>query len=162
MSPTPWYIFTNVFAIVVYLLCTLAVGLASGVVVWALRRIDKTVAPAMASLVAMEKPLAKMVETLDAVSAASSELKELKDGDLRIMQQQVKSITELRMVVEEFHAALFAEKPEPRRPRRAPPTGTDEQAEILAEKRGEEARRNGEVANIADLLENRAKHGGVV
>jgi len=62
LSPTPWYIATNVLAIVVFLFCTLAVAVASAVVIWSLRRIDKTLAPAMASLVAMDKPLAALAE----------------------------------------------------------------------------------------------------
>ena len=159
MNPNPWGIAVNVFAIVIYLFCTLAIGVASVALLWSLRNIDRTLAPAMAALVGIEKPLVKMVETLDGVSAVASELKELKEGDLRIIQAQVKSVGELRLAIEEFHGALFAPAPEKAQRRRGA-SGVDEQAEIVAEQRA--AEKNGNQPDLAEFLEQRGKHGGVV
>ena len=161
MNPNAWSIFVNVLAIVILLICTLTLALASAVTVWSLRRIDKSLAPGMAAMVAMEKPLAKMVETLENVSEAASELKDLQEGNMRVVGALVKSANEFRATVEEFHAAVFA-GPETVRRRRPGPTGVDEQDEIEREKRTAEGNGNRTAGELAELLEQRGKHGGVV
>lgn len=161
MSPSPWFIAVNVLAIIVFMLCTFVVALCTGVVVWTLRRLDAVLAPAMGAVVAVVKPLSELAENLENVATVASELKDLQEGDVNAIRAQVKAVNELRATIEEFEQLLVPAEtsPSPARRRRGA-GGTDEQAEMAAERR--KAERQATTSVDAEFLEERAKHGGVV
>jgi hypothetical protein len=145
---------------VVVILCTLvlvALFCVGGLLlwqVWALVKINRIISESVAALVDPVKQLPAATANLIKVS---TELKEFQEGEVRLMRQHIKAVTDLTGTVEEFEGMLVrppsAGSPTPRVRRSASVAPATEGDEMEMEQRRKESTTLGGV-DVKDFGKN--------
>ena len=148
-----WYPVVQIFAIVAYLASVLILAVIAAGTCWISWRATRSLVSIADSLSKSVDSVINLPEMVARVEKVMTEVRDLQEGEIRVIRSTEKAIRDLIGTIEEFEGMLIKPK---ERPQRVQPT--NESAEITAERRRQEQGGGLDLEALAQV----GKHVGTV